>query len=50
MKAEEIGLEEVKVRSIVDQLNELLANYDIHYQKLRGCHWNVKGKSFLLCM
>ncbi|MBC8052310.1 MAG: DNA starvation/stationary phase protection protein [Sphingobacteriaceae bacterium] len=46
MKAEEIGLEEVKVKSIVDQLNELLANYHIHYQKLRGCHWNVKGKSF----
>ncbi len=46
MKAEEIGLEEVKVKSIVDQLNELLANYHIHYQKLRGCHWNVKGRSF----
>ncbi len=46
MKAEEIGLEETKVKPIVDQLNELLANYHIHYQKLRGCHWNVKGKSF----
>ncbi|MFD2164255.1 Dps family protein [Paradesertivirga mongoliensis] len=46
MKAEEIGLEAVKVNPIVDQLNELLANYHIHYQKLRGCHWNVKGKSF----
>ncbi len=46
MKAEEIGLEEVKVRPIVDQLNDLLANYHIHYQKLRGCHWNVRGKSF----
>ena len=48
MKAEEIGLEEVKVKPIVDQLNDLLANYHIHYQKLRGCHWNVKGKAFLL--
>lgn len=46
MKAEEIGLKETEVKSIVDQLNELLANYHIHYQKLRGCHWNVKGKSF----
>ncbi|WP_256012565.1 Dps family protein [Desertivirga xinjiangensis] len=46
MKAEEIGLEEVKVKPIVDHLNDLLANYHIHYQKLRGCHWNVKGKSF----
>lgn len=46
MKAEEIGLTEAKVRPVVDQLNDLLANYHIHYQKLRGCHWNVKGKSF----
>ena len=46
MKAEEIGLKETEVKPIVDQLNELLANYHIHYQKLRGCHWNVKGKSF----
>jgi starvation-inducible DNA-binding protein len=23
-----------------------LANYHIHYQKLRGCHWNVKGPHF----
>lgn len=46
MKAKEIGLEEVKIKPTVQQLNELLANYHIHYQKLRGCHWNVKGKSF----
>jgi starvation-inducible DNA-binding protein len=46
MKAEEIGLEEVKVKPIVDHLNDLLANYHIHYQKLRGCHWNVKGANF----
>ena len=46
MKAEEIGLQEKKVKPIVDELNDLLANYHIHYQKLRGCHWNVKGRSF----
>lgn len=46
MKAKEIGLEDVKVKPVVQQLNELLANYHVHYQKLRGCHWNVKGKSF----
>lgn len=46
MNAEEIGLEDIKVKPIVDHLNDLLANYHIHYQKLRGCHWNVKGKSF----
>jgi len=27
-------------------LNDLLANYSVHYQKLRNYHWNVKGSDF----
>ncbi|MCJ8209629.1 DNA starvation/stationary phase protection protein [Mucilaginibacter sp. RS28] len=46
MDAKEISLEEKEARNVADHLNDLLANYHIHYQKLRGCHWNVKGKSF----
>ena len=46
MDAKEISLKEKQVKPIVDQLNDLLANYHIHYQKLRGCHWNVKGSHF----
>jgi len=46
MNAREISLEEKEVKQIVDHLNDLLANYHIHYQKLRGCHWNVKGSHF----
>ncbi|MVN92744.1 Dps family protein [Mucilaginibacter aquatilis] len=46
MDAKEISLNEQEVKPVVDHLNELLANYHIHYQKLRGCHWNVKGPSF----
>ncbi|WP_026899404.1 Dps family protein [Daejeonella oryzae] len=46
MNAKEISLEEKQVKPIVDQLNDLLANYHVHYQKLRGCHWNVKGSHF----
>lgn len=46
MDAKKISLEEKKVIPVVDHLNDLLANYHIHYQKLRGCHWNVKGQSF----
>ena len=46
MNAEEIGLQENEVKPIVDHLNDLLANYHIHYQRLRGCHWNVKGGHF----
>nr|WP_262916120.1 DNA starvation/stationary phase protection protein [Pedobacter montanisoli] len=44
--AKEIDLTEKQVRPVVDMLNEYLANYHVHYQKLRGCHWNVKGPHF----
>ncbi|MBS9463244.1 DNA starvation/stationary phase protection protein [Flagellimonas sp. 389] len=27
-------------------LNQLLADYSVYYQKLRSFHWNVLGKSF----
>ena len=46
MDAKEISLNEKEVKQVVDLLNDYLANYHIHYQKLRGCHWNVKGQSF----
>jgi starvation-inducible DNA-binding protein len=46
MKAEEIALKGSAVKPVVEELNDLLANYHIYYQNLRGCHWNVKGKSF----
>lgn len=46
MNVKEISLEEKELKPIVDHLNDLLANYHIHYQKLRGCHWNVKGSHF----
>ncbi|NJO03184.1 MAG: DNA starvation/stationary phase protection protein, partial [Bacteroidia bacterium] len=32
--------------SMVNALNRLLANYHVHYQKLRNYHWNVKGDGF----
>lgn len=46
MDAKEISLSEKQVKPVVDMLNEYLANYHIHYQKLRGCHWNIKGQNF----
>jgi starvation-inducible DNA-binding protein len=46
MDAKEISLNERGVKPVVDLLNDYLANYHIHYQKLRGCHWNVKGNNF----
>lgn len=31
---------------IVSSLNQLLADYSVLYQKLRGYHWNVTGPQF----
>ena len=46
MNAEAISLNEKEVKPVVDLLNDYLANYHVHYQKLRGCHWNIKGQNF----
>jgi|SRR5690606_30464057 len=46
MATNKIGLDDKEVVELVDLLNDLLANYQIHYQKLRGCHWNVRGNDF----
>ncbi len=31
---------------IANGLNNLLANYQLYYQNLRGFHWNIQGKYF----
>lgn len=31
---------------LVSKLNGLLATYQIHYQNIRGLHWNIKGENF----
>lgn len=41
-----IGLDEKKTTDLIVDLNELLANFQVYYQNLRGLHWNIKGKSF----
>ena len=33
-------------QAVIDQLNLLLADYQIYYQNLRGFHWNIQGKHF----
>jgi starvation-inducible DNA-binding protein len=35
-----------QIDKITHGLNVLLANYSVHYQKLRNYHWNVKGSDF----
>ncbi|WOD44566.1 Dps family protein [Hwangdonia lutea] len=41
-----IGLDVKKSEVLADKLNELLADYSIFYQNIRGYHWNIKGDKF----
>ena len=46
MKKNRIGLDAKKAKELANQLNGLLANYQIFYQNARGFHWNIKGNNF----
>jgi len=50
MEVNEISLSKNEVKPVIDLLNDYLANYQIHYQKLRGAHWNIEGENFLHCI
>ncbi len=41
-----LGLDDKKTVKTVEELNILLADYHLYYQKLRNFHWNVIGKNF----
>lgn len=41
-----IGLDREKSIQLAEKLNELLANYSVFYQNVRGFHWNIKGEKF----
>lgn len=45
-KTNAIGLDIQKVSELGDRLNELLANYSLFYQNVRGYHWNIRGDKF----
>jgi starvation-inducible DNA-binding protein len=42
----QIGLDSRQSEQLAKELNELLANFQLYYQNLRGLHWNIKGKHF----
>lgn len=46
MTTNSIGLNTNKTKEISNDLNILLANFQIYYQNLRGIHWNIRGKRF----
>ncbi|TRX66176.1 Dps family protein [Carboxylicivirga sp. M1479] len=41
-----LGLKKQESEQLINELNSLLANYQLFYQNLRGFHWNVKGEKF----
>ena len=41
-----LGLDKNKTEELASELNILLANFQVHYQNLRGLHWNIKGTNF----
>jgi len=46
MRLNSIGLDTEKTTVLANDLNELLANFQLYYQNLRGIHWNIKGRAF----
>lgn len=46
MTVNSIGLDTKKTKELAKDLNNLLANFQIYYQNLRGIHWNIQGKRF----
>lgn len=41
-----LNINKDKIVPIVSELNVLLADYHLYYQKLRNFHWNVLGENF----
>ena len=46
MTQNKIGLDAEKCNRIIEHLNKLLSDYQVHYQNLRGFHWNIRGNGF----
>ncbi|MCP4054446.1 Dps family protein [Mesoflavibacter sp. CH_XMU1422-2] len=41
-----LNMQDEKLLPVVMDLNTLLSDYHMYYQKLRSFHWNILGKSF----
>jgi len=41
-----IGLNKEQTQVLIEELNNLLSNYSIFYQNVRGFHWKIKGSNF----
>ncbi|CAM1347769.1 Dps family protein [Tenacibaculum crassostreae] len=41
-----LNMQNENVLPVAKELNQLLAEYHVYYQKLRNFHWNIVGKNF----
>lgn len=41
-----LGFSKMETAELVTSMNKLLANLQVHYQKLRNYHWNIEGHDF----
>lgn len=41
-----MGISNEDAQRMGDELNNLLAGYQLYYQNLRALHWNIRGKHF----
>lgn len=41
-----LNIKDENLIPVVMELNSLLSDYNIYYQKLRSFHWNILGKNF----
>lgn len=46
MAMSNIGLDKEIAKKLADELNGLLATYQVFYTNVRGYHWNVRGVNF----
>lgn len=44
--ANHLKLDNKAMKNVSDKMNDLLSDYHIFYQNVRGFHWNVKGENF----
>jgi starvation-inducible DNA-binding protein len=42
----QIALDKDKAAYLAAEMNNLLCAYSVHYQNLRGLHWNIRGRNF----
>ena len=41
-----LDLDKEKIKATAKELDTLLADYHLYYQKLRNFHWNIVGRNF----